>query len=143
PRGSIAFTDRLSLTMNKLGGIDVTPSNPNLPSEFSFAEFWLGPKYTFYRDPQAGLVAAGGLIFQIPTSGQNTLQNTGSLSLTPYVSVGKTLAEYSAGAFNGIGVMGYTFATDGNRSDFFYLTVHLDFDVGNHHRFYPVLEFSW
>ncbi len=142
-RGSIALTDRFSITLNKLGGIDVNPNSANMPSDFGFAEVWLGPKYTFWRDTQSGTVAAGGLIFQIPSGSSKTLQDTGNLSLTPYVSVGKTLQEFNAGSFNGIAIAGYTFATNGSRSDYFYMTGHLDFDVGNYHRFYPVAELNW
>jgi hypothetical protein len=142
-RGSIALTDRFSITLNKLGGIDVRPGSATMPSDFGFAELWLGPKYTFWRDTQTGTVAAGGLIFQIPTGSSKTLQDTGSLSLTPYVSVGQTLQEFNSGAFNGIATAGYTFATDHGRSDYFYMTGHLDFDVGNYHRFYPVVELNW
>lgn len=142
-RASIAFTERFSITLNKLGGINVNPGNPAIDSDFGFAELWLGPKYAFWRDPQNGTIAAGGLIFQIPTGSNNTLQNTGNLSLTPYVSVGKTLSEIRQGTFNGIAVMGYNFATDDKRSDYLYLTGHLDFDVGDHHRFYPVAELNY
>jgi outer membrane autotransporter protein len=38
---------------------------------------------------------------------------------------------------------GYSFSTDSQRSDYFYLSTHLSFDVGNAHRFYPVFEMNW
>jgi len=143
-RGSIALTDRFSITLNKLGGINVAPgSGSDFDSSFGFAELWLGGKYTFWRDTQSGTVAAGGLIFQIPTGSNETLQDTGSLTLTPYVSVGKTLSEFRAGAFNGIAVAGMNFSTNDERSNYFYTSAHLDFDVGNFHRFYPVAELNW
>lgn len=142
-RASIALTDRFSVTVNKLGFVNVSADNPAIGSNFGFAEFWLGPKYTFWRDTTTGTVAAGGLIFQIPTGADATFQNTGSLTLTPYVSIGQTMQEFRQGALNGIAVAGMNFATDGERSNYFYLTGHLDFDVGNHHRFYPIAELNW
>ena len=30
-----------------------------------------------------------------------------------------------------------------DRSDFFYTSAHLDFDIANGHRFYPVAELNW
>lgn len=140
-RGSLALTDRFSITLNKLGGINVDPGNAG--GSFGFAEVWLGPKYTFWRDTQLGGLAATGLIFQIPSGSDSTYQDTGELSLVPYVSVGKTLGEYKVGAFNGIAVAGMSFSVNDARSNYFYLTGHLDFDVGNFHRFYPVAELNW
>ncbi|CAN5605190.1 hypothetical protein BH11PLA2_BH11PLA2_06260 [soil metagenome] len=143
-RGSIAFTEKISLTLDKLGAIAINPgSGSAYNSDYGFAEFWLGPKYTFYRDTQSGTIAAGGLIFQIPTGSAATFQNTGNLGLTPYVSVGKTLNEFSIGSLNGIATTGYTFATSNQRNEYWYLSGHLDLDIGNHHKFYPVMEFNY
>jgi hypothetical protein len=144
-RGSIALSERFSVTLNKLGGIGVSPGGGSpYGKDFGFAELWLGPKYTFWRDPQGGTVAAGGVIFQIPTGGQSsTFQNTGSLGITPYATVGKTLGELKFGSFNGISTAGYNFASNSERNEFFYWSNHLDFDVGNHHRFYTVAELNY
>jgi hypothetical protein len=143
-RGSIAFTERLSLTINKLGAISVNPSNkPLLDSEFGFAELWLGPKFTFYRDPQFGTILAAGAIFQIPTGPAKVFQDTGNLSIVPYLSAGKTLTEFRAGSFNGILTAGYAFSTNRLRSEYLYATAHLDFDVRNNHRLYPIAELNY
>lgn len=144
-RASVAFTERLSLTINKLGAIAVSPSNKAFyDSEFGFAEFWLGPKYTFYRDPQGGAVMSAGAIFQIPTGQAKVFQDTGSLSVVPYLSAGKTLFELgNVGSLNGIANAGYAFSTNRQRSEYFYGTAHLDFDVRNNHRFYPIAEMNY
>ena len=61
----VAFTDRWSLVINKLGGISVTPGDGSpFKSQTGFAEVWLGPKFTFYRGEENGAVAAGGLQLQ-------------------------------------------------------------------------------
>jgi hypothetical protein len=39
--------------------------------------------------------------------------------------------------------LGYTFRADSQRSDYFFNSAHLDFDVGNLHRFYPLVELNW
>lgn len=143
-RASVAFTERLSLTINKLGAVAVSPSNKAFgDSEFGFAEIWLGPKYTFYRDPQGGGVMSAGAIFQIPTGPAKVFQDTGNLSIVPYLTVGKTLTEFRAGSLNGIANAGYAISTNDQRSEYFYATAHLDFDVRNNHRFYPIAELNY
>ncbi len=144
-RASIAFTERLSITLNKLGALSLNPSNkPLLDSEFGFAEIWLGPKFTFYRDPQAGTILTAGTIFQIPTGPAKIYQDTGSLSIVPYLTAGKTLHEFrAAGSLNGILTAGYSISTNNKRSDYFYSSAHLDFDVRNNHRFYPIAELNY
>jgi hypothetical protein len=92
-----AFTEKLSLTINKLGGISATGSSypPLDPSAFDsngFSEFWITPKWTFYRDERSGTVAAAGMQLQIPTT-SNVYQNTGNLGLTPFASVGQTFGR--------------------------------------------------
>jgi hypothetical protein len=144
-RGSIALTERFSITLNKLGAISVAPSGASpFDSEFGFAELWLGPKFTFYRDPQFSTIMAAGAIFQIATGNEKVFQDTGDLSVTPYISVGKTLTEFrNLGSLNAIATAGYTFGTTRDRSDYFYLSGHLDFDLFNRQRFYPILEFNY
>jgi hypothetical protein len=139
----VAFGQQFSLVFHKLGGISVQPASPLLPSDFSFAELWLGPKWTFWRDEHTGTVAATGLIFQIPTGSFEAAQDTGTLSLAPYVSVGQNFFKTRAGSFNGILNTGYSFSVNNQRSDYYWLSAHLDYDIGNRHRFYPVAELNW
>jgi hypothetical protein len=144
-RASLAFTERLSFTINKLGGVAIGAKNKAFrDSEFGFSELWFGPKFTFYRDPQEGTLAAFGAIFQLPSGPDKVFQDTGNFSIAPYVSVGKSLWEFREfGSFNGILNAGYAFAGNRERSEYFYATAHLDFDVRNNHRLYPVAELNW
>lgn len=142
-RGSLAITDRLSVTLNKLGGVYVDPKNETThESSFGVSEIWLGPKYTIYRDADCTTILAAGGIFQIPIGSSGTFQDTGSFGVTPYISAGHTLLQSSYGSLNTLGTFGYSFG-DSGRSDYFYLSGHLDFDVGDMHRFYPVFELNW
>ena len=143
-RGSVAFTERLSLTVNKIGGIGVYPgSGSPLDSQFGLSEIWLGPKVTIYRNPDAGTILSAGGIFQIPVGTAKVYQNTGSLSITPYVSAGQTLFRTRLGSINGLATGGYSFSVNHDRSDYLYASGHLDWDVCDRHRLYPLVELNW
>ncbi len=141
----LAITDRWSFVINKLGGIYLNPGGSSaLGDETGFAELWLGPKFTFYRAEETGSLVAGGLQFQIPVGSQNTFQDTGSLSLVPYITYGQNFfRDFQYGSFNSILSTGYAFSTTKARSDYYWLSAHLDFDVLNAHRFYPLAELNW
>jgi hypothetical protein len=141
----LAVTERLSFTMNKLAGITLDPgSGSTYGTETGFAELWLGPKYTFLRNENSGSVAAAGIQFQIPIGSSNVFQNTGDLSLTPYLSYAQSFGrDWRYGSFNTLLSAGYSIATDSIRSDYGYLSAHLDFDILNKHKFYPLVEMNW
>jgi hypothetical protein len=140
----IAFTDQWSVVLNKLGGVTVDPGNGSrLQSNSGFAELWLGPKFTFLRNTESGTVAAAGVTFQIPTGSTPVAQDTGSLSMTPYLTAAQNFGCTSYGSFNAMAEIGYTFRADAQRSDYFFTSWHLDFDVGNQHRLYPLIELNW
>lgn len=143
----IAFTNRISLVINKLGGIGVNPSNDFNGffdgSEFGFSEFWLGPKFTLIRNTETGTLLAAGATFQIPVGSADVYQNTGDLSIVPYLSYGQNFWQSAYGSFNGLIGTGYAASVNSKRSDYYYLSAHLDYDVGNYHRFYPVAELNW
>jgi hypothetical protein len=140
----IAFSDQLSFTINKFGAIAINPGNgaPE-PGGFGFSEVHLGPKFTFWRDEDMRLIGAAGLLFQIPAGRASVYQDTGSLSLVPYLTVGKNFLPTGFGSFNVINTTGYSFGTDRFRTDFFYNSLHLDFDWMDRHRIYPLLELNW
>ncbi|VTS02593.1 transporter [Tuwongella immobilis] len=140
-----AVTDRISFVLNKLGGINFSPGDGSLlGDESGFAEVWFGPKFTFINDGYGtGTVAAAGVQFQIPTGGATTYQDTGSSSITPWVSVTQKLWETKFGTFNLHDTFGYSFSTDDMRSDYLYNSLHLDLDVGNYNRFFPLVELNW
>ncbi len=137
----LAITDRLSFVFNKLGGIWTDPHDP-FPSGSGLAELNLGAKYTFYRNEDCGTVAAAGFTFQIPAGPDKVYQDTGSVSFVPYVSVAQNFFRSEYGSFNFLGTTGYAFA-DTARSEYYFLSTHLDYDVGNLHKIYPLLEVNW
>src|SRR5262249_35916125 len=83
----LAFNDRWSLVINELGFVFFHPRDPpdDLTTGNSFAQISLGPKWTFYRNPDCNNLAAAGLNFIIPTGSARAFQDTGNLSLVPYV----------------------------------------------------------
>lgn len=140
----IALTERFSITMNKLGITGVNSAGNSLFGDNTgLAEIWFGPKYTFIRDEEFGTLLAGGVQFQVPIGPAKVYQDTGSLSIVPYVSFAQPFFKTQLGGFNFIGSAGYSFATNRERSDYFYASGHLDFDIGNAHRFYPLVEMNW
>jgi hypothetical protein len=141
----VAFTDRLSFVFHKLGGISVNPGSASVfDGQTGFSELWLGPKYTFIRNEDAGRVMAGGLQFQIPVGSPGAFQDTGSLSLVPYLSYAENFGrDWSVGSINAMLGTGYSVSVNRLRSDYYYLSGHLDLDWKNCHRFYPLTELNW
>jgi hypothetical protein len=140
----IAFTDRISFTMNKIGLQSFNPADTSLVnSEYGLSELWLGPKFTIIRDTEAHRLLAAGATFQIPIGSDKVYQDTGNLSIVPYVSYAQTLCHTPAGALNLMANTGYSIATNHDRSDYFYASAHLDLDVMDLHRFYPLLELNY
>jgi hypothetical protein len=142
----LALTERWSIVLNKLGGIAIQPNDKFfIGDESGFSEIWIGPKLTFYRDDCRNTVAAAGLTFQIPTGSTKVFQDTGNLSLSPYLSFAKTFGKIpnGFGNFNFMSTTGFVVSTDRDRSDYFFSNFHLDFDVGAQHRLYPLLELNW
>jgi hypothetical protein len=109
-----------------------------------FAEIKLGPKYTFLRNTDTGSVGAVGLTFEIPAGGANVFQNTGTLSIDPYISLGQTLGLGSGwGSVNLLGTTGYSFSVDNQRAEFYYLNFHVDYNIAGLNTIYPVFEVNW
>jgi hypothetical protein len=145
-QGRLAFNEYVSLVINKFGWVALQPHHDNpfgLGDSSGFAEFWLGPKFTFYRNECTKTVAAAGLTFEFPAGSGKVFQDTGTLGLDPYVSFGQTFGQSSYGSFNFLANTGYSFAVDSSRSEYFYTNFHLDYDIGNLHKIYPLVEMSW
>jgi hypothetical protein len=144
--GGVALTERISLTLNKLGWVFIDPNNP-VPPDFAnnngFGEVHLGPKFTIVRNDTSNTLVALGLIFEIPTGSSGVQQDTGSLSLDPYISFAQNFLRSSYGSFNFMNTTGYSFGMDSQRTDFLYSSFHLDFDVGNLKKIYPLIEFNY
>lgn len=142
----LALTERLSIVVHKVGGIHQDPNAP-LAGVFEegtgFTELHLGPKYTFIRNDTTRTLLAGGLIFELPIGSRHQLQNTGDLSLTPYVSFAQNFGRTSIGSFNFMTTAGYSLRVDNARTDFLFTSFHLDYDILELHTFYPLVELHW
>jgi hypothetical protein len=140
----VSLSERWSIVMNKLGFITTQPDSNALGfgNETGFGEFWIGPKWTFLRNDSTQTVAALGVTFQLPIGNKSVFQNTGNLSVAPYLSFAQNFWRTSFGSFNFMDTTGYTFA-DNQRSEFFYKSMHLDYDVANWNKIYPMLELHW
>lgn len=140
----VAFNDRWSVVMNKLGGVSINPGDNSLmASQSGFAEIWLGPKYTFIRNMDTGTVAAGGITFQIPAGSNAVGQATGSFSMVPYITIAQNFGASTYGAFNAMSTLGYSFRLDSERTNYFFWSMHLDYDIANAHKIYPLVELNW
>lgn len=137
----LSITDRLSVVLNELGFLsgDIAGAGAT-----GFAEVKLGPKYTFLRNTDTGTVGAVGLTFEIPAGGANVFQNTGTLSIDPYLSIGQTLGLGSGwGSVNLLGTTGYSFSVDDKRAEFYYLNFHVDYNIAGLNTIYPLFEMNW
>ncbi len=146
----LAFTERLSMTVNELGFMTLNPFDPGAgpPGAFSqstgFAQVGLMPKYTFLRSEDWKTVVAGGVLFQIPAGSQKVFQNTGTLGIAPFLSAAKNFTLPAGwGSTNLMGTTGFNFAVDNNRSEYYYLNLHWDYNVVNMNRFFPFVEMSY
>jgi hypothetical protein len=140
----LALTDRFDIVLHKLGAVVINPGSSSfIGSASGFSEIWLGGKYTFYRDDQTGTLGAAGAIFQIPAGTDRTYQGTGSLSIAPYVTGGQKFGKTSWGTFTVMDTAGVSISVNRERSNYFYNSAHLDFDVANAGRVFPLLELNW
>lgn len=142
----VALTDRWSIVMSKIGGVSLNPSEPFTPGYeggSGFAELNIGPKWTFIRNERSGTVGALGVNFQVPLGDSKVFQDIGTLSVVPYMSFAQAFGRSSYGSFNAMSTFGFTIATDSARSDTLFTSLHLDYDIANLHKFYPLLELNW
>ncbi len=140
----LAITDRFSIVMNKLGIQTFRPSSSSgFESNSGLSELWVGPKYVFYRNAEFQTLMTAGATFQIPLGGESVFQDTGRLSVVPYLSVGQRLLQTEFGTFNGLASGGYSFSINKERSNFFYASAHIDLDVLNNQRWFPLAELNW
>jgi hypothetical protein len=140
----LAFCESFSIVLNKLGGIWYQPSDQGLLSSGSgFAEVWIGPKWTFLRNENTKTLGALGLTFEMPVGSSNVAQDNGTLSLTPYLSMAQAFGRSSYGSFDVMGTLGYSFSINNTRSEHFFTSLHLDYNIANANKFYPMLELNW
>ncbi len=144
-QGRLAFTERFSVVMNKLGLIWIEPHNhvAGFEDHVGVSEINIGPKYTFLRNETTRTLGAAGLNFEIPAGPRKVFQDTGDLSLAPYLSLAQNFGRTSYGSFNVMGTAGYNFRADNKRTESVYTSLHLDFDVVEAHKFYPLIELNY
>jgi hypothetical protein len=144
---SVALTEHWSIKMEKLGAIWINPNSAAVPpyngDRSGFSELWVGPQWTFLRNERSGTLGALGVIFEIPVGAKGVYQDTGDLSLLPYLTMGQNFFRSSYGSLNTIAEIGYSLGVDDKRSDYFLTSLHLDYDVGNLHKIYPLMELDW
>jgi hypothetical protein len=143
--GSVAISDMFSVVINKLGFLTVRPESTahGINSDTGFSEFSLGPQFTFLRSECTKSVVAAGLLFDLAIGNGSVFQNTGDLSLVPYISYAQNFGKTDYGSFNYMTTFGYSFSTDNSRNDFFYWSHHLDFDLLNLNKIFPTIELNW
>jgi hypothetical protein len=144
-RGSVAFTPNISLVVSRFGWSWINPDggDPNYTDANGFSEVHIGPKITFLRNEASNTVAAFGVNFEIPSGSSRVLQDTGSLSIAPYFSIAQNFGRSDYGSFNFMNTDGYVFRTDSVRSESFFASFHLDYDVMNLKRIYPLIELNY
>jgi hypothetical protein len=142
----VALTESVSIDMTKLGGIWLHPDHAAVPAfagdRSGFADILVGPKWTFIRNDRSGTLGAVGLLFDIPT-GSSELRAADGLSLFPFLTFGQNFFRTSYGSMNALGEIGYSFGVNNKPSDFFMTSLHLDYDIGNLHKIYPLIELNW
>jgi hypothetical protein len=143
-QGRVALTEQWSIVMTELGSVWMEPHKTynGFHTHEGLSELRIGPKYTFFRCENTGTVAAAGLNFDIPIGSKDVFQDTGTLSLEPYISVAQNFGRSSYGSFNVMNTTGYSVATDNQRTDFLFTSLHLDYDVVNTHKYYPFIEMN-
>ena len=144
-RGGVAVTDWLSVTIDEFGLDSMNPRNPqgDFRSATGLSELHLGPKVTFIRNETSGTVAAAGLIFELASGSERVFQATHSMGLTPYFSIAQNFGRSQYGSFNFMNTDGYSYGVGDPRGDFFYASFHLDYDVGNLKKIYPLIELNY
>jgi hypothetical protein len=143
-QGRLALSSRWDIVVNKLGLVAIQPSDHTfLHDATSISEIDLGPKYTFLRNDACGTLGAVGVTFQIPAGSSGTFQDTGTLSIVPYLSMAQRFGKTSWGSFNGMGTVGYAFSVDDARSEYLFTSLHLDFNIADCNKYYPLVELNW
>ena len=65
------------------------------------------------------------------------------LGHTRLIELAQAFGRTSYGTFDFMNTFGYNFGVDNKRSDNFFSSWHLDFDVANAHKIYPLVELNW
>lgn len=141
----LAICENFSVVFPKIGFVTLNPHAPvgEFQEATGVSELVLGPKITFLRLPCHGTVAAAGVNFDIPLGPHKVFQDTGTLSIDPYVTLAQNINLRSWGSINLMSELGYSIGIDNRRSDFLHSAFHIDYDIANMHKFYPLFEVNW
>lgn len=141
----VALTENISIVINELGWVWTNANQTyfDVNTANGFQELHLGPKWTFWRSTETQTVMALGANFELPVGSAAVQQRTGTLSISPYFSIAQNFLKSDYGSFNAMGTVGYSQRLDNTRTDKVYTSLHLDYDVGNQHKFYPLVELNW
>ncbi|MBX9679462.1 MAG: transporter [Gemmataceae bacterium] len=142
----VALTENISIVINKLGWVWTNANQPgyhDVQTANGFQDLYFGPKFTIYRNQTTLTVIAVGANIELAVGDNRVLNGTGNLSISPYLSLAQNFLKSDYGSFNFMTTVGYAQSLDNRRTDFFFNSLHLDFDVGNFHRFYPLVELNY
>ncbi len=130
----VALTDRLAFIATKDGYVWLEP-DAVLARKNGWANLAFGLKYNFLHAEDWGLLASGGLRYEVASGDKDVFQGRGDGLLNPFLS--------AAWMHNGLHVLGYTGARvpiSGNDTTLWDTSVHADYQLG---RFYPLIEVNW
>ncbi|MCA8987573.1 MAG: hypothetical protein KDA78_08030 [Planctomycetaceae bacterium] len=129
-----AVNEKLSIIATKDGYL--TSSNGVVDD--GWADVALGAKYTFFRDPAAGKLAAAGMTFELPVGSHTAAQGNGAgefnLFGTGGTRIGNNMHYLAAGGLR-------LPADSAAESKSFYLSQHLDYMVNR--KVYLLTELNW
>jgi hypothetical protein len=140
----VALTERLSAVFSETGLLWQEVHNPSgdFSTHMGVTELRVGPQYTVYRCPETGTIASAGLLLDIPVGPHKILQDTGTVSFQPYVSLGQ-IWKTGIGCFGLMSTTGYSVAADSKRTDYFWSSFHVDYNVGGNNIIYPFVELNY
>lgn len=129
-----AITERLSITAVKDGFI----MSSNDLIDDGWADVGAGLKYNFYADPQAQQLLSAGFNYELPVGTPRAFQGNGDGEYHFYLSGGTQVGDYAHWISNmGVKVA----ANEGEDSDLWYWSNHLDYEVRD--RWYLLTELNW
>ncbi|MBY0230550.1 MAG: transporter, partial [Gemmataceae bacterium] len=142
----LAVTERFSIVVHELGFASLNPNGASaLRGGSGLAEIKAGAKYTFWRGPDTGTYMAVGGMLEAPVGTARAFQDTGTFSLTPYLSLAQSFGRLPGGfgGLNFMGTAGYSLSVDNKRSQFLYTQLHLDYNVANMNTWFPLIELNY
>jgi len=143
-QGRLALTESFSIVVHRLGWVwtEVGAPQQGVQSGNGFSELQLGPKFSWTNEA-VNRAAAIGLAFELPIGASQVNQDTGNWSLRPYFSLAQNWWKTDYGSFNFLNTTGYALGIDSQRTDMFFSSFHISYDVGNAQKFFPLVEVNW